>query len=64
MEKKEFNLDLIAPQGIASYTGEHDYDLYFQILTERVNEMWSAHSKRKGEKKDGNGEEKKDGDRR
>lgn len=58
MEKKEFNLDLVAPRGITSDS------LYFQILTERVNEMWRAHLKRKGEKKDGNRGEKKYGDRR
>ncbi|MDG7057545.1 MAG: hypothetical protein LKM43_05390 [Wolbachia endosymbiont of Penenirmus auritus] len=57
MEKKEFNLDLIAPRVTSD-------NLYFQILTERVNEMWRAHLKRKGEKKDGNGGEKKYGDRR
>lgn len=47
MEKKGFNQDLVAPKG---YLGE--YNLYFQVLTERVNIMWREHLKEKDGKRD------------
>lgn len=42
MEKNEFDHDLIAP------IGEHN--LYFQVLTERLNVLWKEHLKRVKEK--------------
>ncbi|WP_395463557.1 hypothetical protein [Wolbachia endosymbiont of Cantharis cryptica] len=48
MERKEFNLDLVAPKGIALY------DVYFDELTKRLNILWKEHSKKEG----GNGNKK------
>ncbi|CAN2144042.1 MULTISPECIES: hypothetical protein [Wolbachia] len=56
MEKKEFNLDLLAPKDIVSYTYEDNYDTYFAEATKRLNILWAEYLKR-GE--NGNRESKK-----
>lgn len=48
MEKKDFDFDLIAPKG--------EHDLYFQVLTERLNILWREHLEKK--EKDGKEHEK------
>ncbi|WP_264338229.1 hypothetical protein [Wolbachia endosymbiont (group A) of Cheilosia soror] len=50
MEKKEFNLDLLAPKGIVAE------DTYFAEATKRLNILWAEYLKR-GE--NGNRESKK-----
>lgn len=56
MEKKEFDLDLVAPKGIVSRFNADNYDLYFQVLTERLNILWTEYLKRR---ENGNRESKK-----
>lgn len=49
MEKKESNQDLIVPQHILTHAG-----MFFELLTDRVNIMWTEHM----EKKNGKGDKK------
>lgn len=44
MEKKEFDLDLVAPKGRFN---ADNCDLYFQVLTERLNILWAEYFKKR-----------------
>lgn len=43
MERREFNLDLLAPKGIVA---ENNYDTYFAEATKRLNILWAEYLKR------------------